>query len=124
MHSIPDHLRQVRLDHLQGMIRPHPTSPGRSSGTGAARPRMDRRFPSPGVKHVPSYERMLNVVFNIHMTYSSNQLEIVLLSEGEARAAVVWAVPGNPHGTAVSHVLDHTGKRGCERKRPPLARRR
>ena len=55
---------------------------------------MGRQFPPPGAKDVPSYERILNVVFNIHMTGSLNQLEIVFLSEGVARAAVAWALPG------------------------------
>ena len=44
----------------------------------------------------------MNVIFNIHITCSSNQLEIVFLSEGEARAAVVQALPENPHGTGFS----------------------
>ena len=46
------------------------------------------------------------------------------LSEGAALAIVVQAVPGNPHGTGVSRVLNNTGKRDCPRRRPPLARRR
>ena len=61
-------------------------------------------------------KRTLNVIFNIHMTGSSNQLEIVFLSEGEALAAVVQALPGNPHGTGVSHVLNNEGNRGCARR--------
>ena len=58
----------------------------------------------------------LNVIFNIHMTRSSKQLEIVFLSEGAARAAAVRAVPGNPHGTGVSRVLNNTDKQGCDRR--------
>ena len=65
-------------------------------------------------------KRPLNVIFNIHITQSSNQREIVFLSEGEARAAVVWAVPGNPHGTGVSRILNNTGKRGCALQSDPL----
>ena len=60
----------------------------------------------------------MNVIFNIHTACSSNHLKLVFLSEGEARAAVVWAVPGNPHGTGVSRVLNNTGKRGCEPRGP------
>ena len=60
----------------------------------------------------------MNVIFNIHMTGSLNQLEIVFLSEGEALAAVVWALPENPHGTGVSRVLNNKGKRGCARRGP------
>ena len=30
------------------------------------------------------------------------------------RAAVVWALPINPHGTGVFRVLNNKGKRGCE----------
>ena len=56
LHPIPDRMRQGRLDHLPGMVRPHPPSPGRSSGTRAARPRNDRRFLPPGVKQMPPYE--------------------------------------------------------------------
>ena len=42
-----------------------------------------------GVKQMAHEKRNLNVVFNIHMTGSSNQLEIVFLSEGGVLAAVV-----------------------------------
>ena len=62
-------------------------------------------------------KRNLNVVFNIHVTGSSNQLEIVFLSEGEARAAMVWALPENPHGTGVFRVPNNKGKRGCAPRR-------
>ena len=58
----------------------------------------------------------MNVVFNIHRTGSSNRLEIVFLSEGEALAAVVRALPGNPHGTSVSRVLNNKCQRGCARR--------
>ena len=50
--------------------------------------KVDRGALPPGVKHMAHEKRNLNVIFNIHTTWSSNQLEIVLLSEGEARAAV------------------------------------
>ena len=66
----------------------------------------------------------LNVVFNIHRTGASNRLEIVLLSEGEARLAVVWALPGNPYGTGVSGVLNNKGQRGCARRGPLAPGRR
>ena len=85
---------------------------------------MGRQFPSSGGKEVAHEKRPLNIIFNIHITRSSNQLEIVVLSKGEARAAVVWAVPGNPHGTGVSRILGNRGKRGCRRRGPPPGRRR
>lgn len=42
---------------------------------------MSRQFPSPGGKDVAHEKRNLNVNFNIHISWSSNQLEIVFLSE-------------------------------------------
>ena len=69
-------------------------------------------------------KRPLNVIFNIHITRSSNQLEIDFLPEGAARAAVVWTTPGHPHGTGVPRVLNNTSKRRCARRRSPLVRRR
>ena len=73
---------------------------------------MDRRFPPPGGKHVRHEKRNLNVGFNMHLTGSSNQLEIVFLSEGEA-LAVVAGFAGKPYGTGASRVLNNKGKRGC-----------
>ena len=117
-----------RLGHRRSPWRPRrrhgKAPPGGGENCVLGRRRIDRRFPPPGVKHVAHEKRNLNVIFNIHMTGSSNRLEIVFLSEGEARAAVVQAVPGNPHGTGISRVLNNTGKRGRARRRPPLGRRR
>ena len=47
------------------------------------------------------------------MTYSSNQLEIVFLSEDAALAAVVQALPDNPYGTRAFPRSHHLKRRGC-----------
>ena len=49
----------------------------------------DRRFPPLGVEDVAHENGNLNVIFNIHMTRSSSQLEIIFLSEGDFPPAVV-----------------------------------
>ena len=69
---------------------------------GLQRLRNDRRFPPPGVKDVASYgcdhlqdggwlTEVAHVVAHDFDNYKS------ALSEGEALAVVVQAVPGNPH---------------------------
>ncbi len=89
---------------------------------------MVRRFPPLGVKAVPSYSSATEkggVAHQVaHQVAHAFDHPNAPLSEGRALAVVVQAVPGNPHGTWVSRVLNNTGKRDCPRRRPPLARRR
>ena len=73
----------------------------------------DRQCPRPRVKLLASNDNNLNVIFNICMTGSSNQVEIVLLSEVEALDAVVQVVLGKPHWARFFRVLDNKGKRSC-----------
>ena len=60
----------------------------------------------------------MNVIFNIHMTCSSNQLEIVFLSEGEALAVVVQAFQENRYRTRVFPRPHHLKRRGCAPRVP------
>ena len=74
---------------------------------GLQRPRNDRRFPPPGVKDVASYgwttlqeEGWRTEVAHVVAHDPLNNYKSAL-SEGEALAVVVQAVPGNPHWTRV-----------------------
>ena len=54
---------------------------------------------------MPSHERILKVICNIHMTYSSNQIEIVFLLERTALAVVVGRFQEKRYRRRLSRVL-------------------
>ena len=73
---------------------------------------------------MPSHERILKVICNIHMTYSSNQLEIVFLLECTALAVVVGRFQEKRYRRRVFPRPHHLKRRGCAPCLPPSVRRR
>ena len=72
---------------------------------------------------MPSHERILKVICNIHMTYSSNQIEIVFLLERTALAVVVGRFQEKRYRRRAFPPPHHLKRRGCAPCLPPSVRR-
>ena len=79
---------------------------------------MDRQFPPLGVKLVASNDRNLKVIVKLRRPIAQISPVFRPLSEVEALAAVVKALPENPHGTGVFPRPHHLRRRGCAPRVP------